>query len=225
MTTTGTFAFAPGTGEILLNAFGRIGIEPTALTTNHMLKARFEANLMQVEWSNRGPNLWAVDLATVPLIAGQATYTVGPETVMILDAYISGLGSDRIILPVSRTTYASYPDKTTQGVPTSFWFDRLIAPTISLWPVPSQSGIYSLKYYRFRQIQDAAIAGGSQPEIPYLWLDAMTAGMAHRLSRHFARPVEAMRKADYDEAYKFASDQNTENAPLYVTPMLGSYYT
>jgi hypothetical protein len=57
---------------------------------------------------------------------------------MILDMYISygSPSTDRLIFPISRSEYAAYPDKTTQGTPTVFWFDRLIAPTFTLWPVP-----------------------------------------------------------------------------------------
>ena len=70
-----------------------------------------------------------------------STFSVDPNTVVILDAYVSNLNSgsniDRIIMPISRTEYASYPNKQQQGFPTVFWFDRLLAPTVTLWPVPN----------------------------------------------------------------------------------------
>ena len=228
MTSSGTFAFSPSTGECGLAAFERIGIFGPDLTAQHMHSLRREANFLQAEWSNKGPNLWDVDLQSVPLVQGTASYSVPAETVMILDAYItitdsSGNSQDRVIVPVSRTEYASYPDKTMQAPPTCFWFDRLIAPTITLWAVPDASSTYTLNYYRYRQIQDAALSNGSTPEIPFLWLDALVAGLAHRLARIYAQPLEAMRKADAQEAYGIAADQNTENVPLYITPMLGSY--
>lgn len=229
MATTGTFNFAPGAGEVVLNAFSRIGIRGPALSADHMQTARAEANFLQAEWSNKGPNLWAVDLQSVALIAGQATYTVPPETVMILDAYItttySGASSnDRVIVPVSRTEYASYPDKTQQAPPTCYWFDRLIAPTITLWAAPDIAATYTLNYYRYRQIQDAALAGGMGLELPFLWLDAAAAGLAHRLSRHFAPSLEQLRKADAIEAYGIAAEQNVEGVPLYIAPMIAGYY-
>lgn len=237
MATTGTYGFQPSAGEVLLNAFSRIGIRGPMLNADMMQAARAEANFLQVEWSNKGPNLWDVDLQSVPLVAGTATYAVPPETVMILDAYITttsapGASNDRIILPVSRTEYASYPDKMKPAPPTCYWFDRLIAPTITLWAVPDNSASYVLNYYRYRQIQDAALAGGLNLELPYLWLDAATAGMSHRLSRHnfanlpaqIAFQMEQARKVDAQEAYGIAAEQNTENVPLYIAPMLFGYY-
>lgn len=290
MMTSNAYKFAPSAGEVVLNAFSRLKIRGPSLSADHMHAARAEANFMQVEWSNRGPNLWDVDLLTVPLIQGKASYAVPPETVMILDAYIttsapptptpptppvggdfnsdfnadfSGTGTsasapavgsgggdfntdfnldfsgapaptpptptasqgfDRVITPVSRTEYASYPNKMQQGPPTVYWFDRLLFPTITMWPVPDGNATYVLHYYRYRIIQDAVLAGGLNLEIPYLWLDAATAGLSHRLARHFAQDLEALRKADAIEAYGVAATQNTENVPLYISPSLSTYY-
>lgn len=228
MATSGTFTYAPSAGEVLLNAFSRIGIRGPDLTADHMQTAATEANLLQAQWSNTGPNLWTVDLQTVPLVQGTGTYAVPANTVMILDAWITttdagGSSTDRVIVPVSRTEYASYPNKELQSPPTCYWFDRLIAPTVTLWAVPDQTGVYALKYYRYRQVQDAALSGGTQVEIPYLWLDALAAGMAHRLSRHFAPAIEQLRKADAVEAYQIAATQNTEDVDLFISPMLGQY--
>jgi hypothetical protein len=149
MATSGTYAFNPSLGELVLYAYNVCGVRPSTLAQEHMSSARMAANLMLSRWSNQGVNLWAVDLVTVPLSEAVTTYSVDPSTVMILDAYIetsSGSGSpiDRIIMPVSRTEYASYPNKEQQGFPTVFWFDRLISPTITLWPVPPANDTYTL---------------------------------------------------------------------------------
>ena len=140
MTTSGTYAFNPSLGELTLYAYNLIGVRNTAVLQEHMTAARMASNLLLANWANRGVNLWAVDLITVPLVQGQATYSVDSNTVVMLDAYIEtvtdGVATDRIILPVSRTEYASYPNKQQQGFPTVFWFDRLISPEVTLWPVP-----------------------------------------------------------------------------------------
>lgn len=228
MAPSGTYNFAPSVGELVLNAYGRINIRRPELLAQHMVDARMEANLLQTEWMNKGVNLWTVDLITTALSQGVATYTVDPTTVMILDAYIeTGAApniTDRIIEPVSRTEYASFPNKTTQAPPTVFWFDRLVSPTISVWPVPDGNGPYTLKYYRFRQIQDANLPAGATPEIPVRWFDAFAAGLAHRLARIYAPPLEQIRKADAMEAWQVAATQDVEDVPLYIFPGLSSYY-
>ena len=229
MTTSGTYTFNPSLGELTLHAFNLIGLRNTSLTQEHMQSSLIATNLMLANWSNRGVNLWAVDLVTVPLVAGQATYNVDANTVVILDAYMqtdngSGDPIDRIILPVSRTEYASYPNKEQQGFTTTFWFDRLIAPTVTLWPVPDGTSAQYLKYYRVRQIQDSNLQGGQNVEIPYLWLDAFATGLAERLSRIWNPQLVQITKPLADEAYKIAADQNVETAQQYISPQISGYY-
>ncbi len=224
MTTSGTYQFNPALGEIVLYAYQNIGIRPTAVLQEHMESARMATNMMLSRWSNQGVNLWAVDLITTPLVAGQATYDVDPSTVMILDAYTTAGGPDRVIMPISRTEYASYPNKAQQGFPTSFWFDRLIAPTITLWPVPDGTSATTLKYYRVRRIQDANLQSGQQVEVPYLWLEAFSDGLAYRLARIWAPQMAVGLKAQADESYQIAAEQNVENVPTYISPMIGGYF-
>ena len=139
MTTSGTYSFNPSLGEIVLYAFNSVGLRNTSLVQEHFQTARMAANMLLSRWSNQGVNLWKVELVTQNLVQGQATYPVDPSIVMILDSYVttnSGSSStNRIILPISRTEYASYANKEQQGFSTTFWFDRLISPTITFWPV------------------------------------------------------------------------------------------
>ena len=227
MTTSGTYAFNPSLGELTLYAYNQIGIRNTALTQEHMMTSRIATNLMLARWSNQGVNLWAVDLITVPLVQAQKTYNVDANTVMILDAYIETTGGsqpiDRIILPVSRTEYASYPNKDQQGFPTTFWFDRLLSPTVTLWPVPDGNEPY-LKYYRVRQLQDSNLTNGQTVEIPYLWMEAFADGLAYRLAKIWQPQAAPMLKADAAESYKIASDQNVESASQYISPQISGYY-
>lgn len=224
MTTSGTYDFNPALGEIVLYAYMNIGIRPAAVLQEHMESARMATNMMLSRWANQGVNLWAVDLITTPLVEGQATYDVDPNTVMILDAYTTAGGPDRVIMPISRTEYASYPNKTQQGFPTSFWFDRLISPTVTLWPVPDGNSATTLKYYRVRRIQDANLRNGQQVEIPYLWLEAFADGLAYRLARIWAPQMAVNLKMQADESYQIAAVQNVENTPVYISPMIGGYF-
>lgn len=225
MTTSGTYAFNPAMGEIVLYAYQNIGVRPTSVLQEHMESARMATNMMLSRWSNQGVNLWCVDLITVPLVEGQTTYAVDGNTIMILDAYTTtDSGIDRVIMPISRTEYASYPNKTQQGFPTSYWFDRLISPTITLWPVPDGSSATVLKYYRVRQIQDSNLQNGENAEIPYRWLEAFADGLTYRLARIWAPQMAQLLKGQADESYGIASAQDVEAVPTYISPMISSYF-
>lgn len=214
-------------GEGLLFAYGMCGVRRTALTQQHFEDARMATNMMMAAWSARGVNLWQVDLQTITLRKGCSTYDVPSNTIVMLDAYItlnSGAGAiDRLILPISRTEYASYANKNSQGFPTTFWFDRLLAPTVTLWPVPD--GTQSVfKYYRLRQTQDSVMAGGLAVELPVYALEAYVMGLAYRLGLIWAADRAISLKTLADEAYDIFANQNTETANVYLSPQIGGYY-
>ncbi len=225
--TTGTYNFAPSFGETLLYAFGLCQIRPTALTQSHFESGRMASNMVLSEASARGVNLWQVDLQCVPLVQGCSTYQVPTNTITILDVYITQntgtAGQDRIILPISRTEYASYPNKQQQGFPTTFWFDRLLQPTLTLWPVPDATAT-TLKYYRLRQTQDTALQGAAVPEIPVYWWSWFTKAVAVELALAWAPTQVPVLKPLADEAYNFAASQNTEQSNMYVSPQISGYY-
>ena len=229
MTTSGTYAFNPSLGELTLYAYNMAGVRNTALLQEHMQAAKMATNMMLASWANQGVNLWAVDLITVPLIEAVSTYDVPGDTVMILDAYMSIIQDysppiDRIILPISRTEYASYPNKEQQGFTTTFWFDRLISPTITLWPVPDGESAQFLKYYRVRQLQDSNFISGQTVEIPYLWLEAFADGLAFRLAKIWNPQIAPALKAVADQSYDIAARQNVEQAQQYISPQISGYY-
>lgn len=229
MTTSGTYTFNPSLGELVIYAFNLCGLRGTSVLQEHMQSARMASNMLLSRWSNQGVNLWKVDLVTVALVTGQATYTVDANTVVMLDAYVTndqtGENIDRIIMPISRTEYASYPNKEQQGFPTVFWFDRLLSPTVTLWPVPNvDNGPSTLSYYRVTQIQDSNLSSGQTVDIPYLWMEAFAYGLATRLSQIWAPDKLALLKPFADEAYAIAAEQNVETAATYISPMISGYF-
>lgn len=223
MANSGTFTFAPPIGSLALNAFARCGVRRTALTPQHMEDSYLETNLMQADWSADGITFWTVELITQALTQGTATYDVPVRAVTVLDVYINNGSSNRLIVGFSRTDYASIANPTQQGFPTSFWQDRLLTQTLTLWPVPDGDATYTMSYYIYTQPQDAVARQGGNAALPYYWLDAFTAGLAHRLSRIYAPQLEALRKVDAQEAYMKASKQ-IEAIPLYITPGISSYF-
>jgi hypothetical protein len=229
MTSSSTYSFSLTNGEAVISAFERLQIRLPSIRQEHMRTARNEMNFLFSDWANRGVNLWKIELIPITLVSGTATYSIPARVVMIVDAYLTlnnGLTNqtDRYITPISRTDYASFAAKNTAGPPTVYWFDRLISPTLTTWPVTDSSGPYVLNYYAWSQMQDAALTSGETPDVPYLWTDALVAGLAHRLARTYAPQLEAQRKADAQEAWTTAATQNIEGVPIRISPNLGRYY-
>jgi len=230
MTSSGTYNFSLSVGEGVIAAFERVRVRAPSIRQEHMLTAKREINLLFVEWSNKQVNLWKVVQGTIPLVAGTAIYSVPPQTVLLLDAYITtNAGSqfgqnNRYVTQFSRTEFASLSNPNTPGPPTQYWFDRLISPTVTFWPVPDSNGPYTFGYFRVDQVQDANLPNAETPDVPYLWLDAMVSGLAHRLARTYAPELEAVRKMDAKESWDTAAAQNIEVVNLSLSPPLSRWY-
>ena len=224
-----TYDYAPTIGELALNAFGRCGLRRTELTQQHLADAANEANLVQVEFSNRIPNLWLAETYDVSLTSGTATYAllarlIAPMAVYMTVQATSGDLFDRILMPISTYDYESLPNKTQSGQPTTYWFDRQITPNITLWPVPDNSATYTLHLRMISQPQDATIPNGIQPQVPYRFFDAFTAALAWRLAVIYAPDKAPMLGAMAERAWDIAANNDTEMTPIVVSPMIGGYY-
>ena len=228
MALSNSYNFDPSSGALVIQAFQMCGVRPTALTQEHFQTANMASNLLLGRWSSQGVNLWQVDLQTIALVQGTATYTVPANTVVILDAYVTvtngATSTNRIIMPISRSEYATYPNTAQQGFPTVYWMDRLLAPTLTLWPVPDGNET-SLSYYRLRQSMDSNYTDGQQVEMPYYFTEAFVTALAARLAVIWAPDRAQGLKLLADEAYTIASTQNVETENVYLSPSLQGYWS
>lgn len=93
-------------------------------------------------------------------------------------------------------------------------------PTINVWVAPDQSNFYTFVYYRLRRIQDAG-NGVTVQDIPFRFIPAMVAGLASYLSMKLP-DVDPMRiqmlKADYEQSFQLAADEDREKASVRFVP-------
>jgi hypothetical protein len=166
VTTSGTSGFNLDLNDIIEEAFERCGVE--VRTGYEHRTARRSLNLLTIEWANRGINLWTIEQGSIPMVQGQIVYTLPVDTIDLLDQVIrtqTGVNQTDInISRISVSTYATIPNKNTQGRPIQVWIDRqsgateptgVAAPEIYVWPTPDQSNFYTFVYWRLRRIQDA----------------------------------------------------------------------
>lgn len=224
MSTSGTTAFNLDFTEIAEEAWERAGRE---LRSGYDLRtARRSMNLLMLEWQNRGINMFTIDEGQVVLETGVAAYNLPTDTIDLLDAVIrtdpgsTTLQSDLSITRISVSTYATIPNKLTQGRPIQMWIQRGVAqPTVTVWPVPDrgtgEEPYYVLRYWRMRRIQDAG-NGAETPDVNARFLPALVAGLAYQLC--LKTPELAVRapllKAEYEESYMLASQEDRERAPM-----------
>ena len=131
--TTGTSLFNMEFTEIAEEAWERAGRE---MRSGYDLRtARRSMNLMTIEWSNRGLNMWTIEAGSFPLTAGLNTYALPNDTIDLLDHVIrtgansSSTQADLTISRISVSTYATIPNKLQQARPIQVWIQRLSGET------------------------------------------------------------------------------------------------
>lgn len=239
MTTTGTTTFNLDLNDLVEEAFERAGSE---LRSGYDLRtARRSLNLLTIEWANRGINLWTIEQGQIQLVTGQVTYNLPVDTIDLLDQVIrtnSGSASNQIDININRiseSTYSTIPNKLTQGRPIQVWINRqsgattptgINYPTINIWPTPNApDNQYMFVYWRLRRINDAG-NGINTPDIPFRFLPAMVAGLSYYLSVKIpgTDPNRVMGlKADYEQQFQLAADEDREKASIRFVPRNFSY--
>jgi hypothetical protein len=240
---SGTYNFNPAASDLMLTAFSRIGKSGAVLMAEHLAMAANEANLLNIEWVNRGVNLWESALIQVPpasiLTQGTNLYVLPATTVSVIIAYIeTGSGqatNDRVMGPLSTYEYAAITNKKTQGPPTAYWFDRQITPQLWLYPTPDGGGPYTMFARVLQQIQDVVLPAGVTLNTPYRFFDAFTAGLAARLAVHYAperfgiamtpdgRPGTGL-AGEAERAWQTATKRDSENVAFNISPQVGRYW-
>ncbi len=195
MATSGSRDFNLDVGEIIEEAFERCGLE--VRTGYDARTARRSLNLMFAEWANRGINMWTVEQGTITLTQGQAQETLLPDVVDVLEIVLRRGNTDYEVERISRGEYATLPNKTTQGRPSQFWFNRQIDPVINLWAVPENS-TDQLIYYYVQRIEDAD-ALVNTTDMPFRFYPCMVAGLAYYIAMKRAPERIQLLKSVYEE--------------------------
>jgi hypothetical protein len=172
-----------------------------------------------------GINLWTIDSGTIPMVSGTATYTLPVDTVDLIDHVIrTGSGNaatqaDLTCTRISSSTYATLPNKLSPGRPLQIWIQRLIAPQVTVWPVPDAVTTYTLVYWRLRRIQDAG-NGANTPDVPFRFLPALVAGLAYYVAMKVPGGLDRLQMLEkqYTDALDIAFSEDREKAAVRFVP-------
>jgi len=130
--TTGTSAFNLDLNDIIEESYERAGLE---IRTGYEFRtARRSLNMLTIEWSNRGINLWTIEQGQIVMNTGQGIYAFPSDTIDMLDQVIrtQANGVNQIDINISRiseSTYSTIPNKLAQGRPIQVWINRQTGAT------------------------------------------------------------------------------------------------
>lgn len=202
--------------------------EPTYMTIPNKLT---QGRPIQV-WINRQSGQSSVSAVTVAstVSATDTTITVSNASNLATAGFVK-IGNETISYPnvsgnqlINCARGQNGTTATTHAVSDVLTIQNL--PSINIWPTPNAPGDqYTFVYYRLRRIQDAG-TGVYVQDIPFRFIPAMVAGLAYYLSLKLVGvdPNRSMTlKADYNEQFDLAAQEDREKAPLRIVPRNMSY--
>lgn len=143
----------------------------------------------------------------------------------LTEFYLASAISDLPMTQFNRDEYTQQVNKTYQQRPcTNFYYDKQVAPTITLWPTPTND-YDQLSVWRHRFVQDVGTLT-QQIEVPQQWMEAIVWQLAARLAYEVQGVDQGRRTEVIQASERFLMDaemSETDNAPLYFVPGIGVY--
>ena len=230
MATSGTYTFTVTRDQLIeaaLRALQVYGIGD-AIPAQVITDCAQALNIWCKALAQRGLFLWCVQDLTVPMVAAQPTYSIGPlsgqpRPLRILDAYLrnNATGNDVSLTITSRYDYDTLGLKAAQGIPNQLFYDpQLNNGVVTLYNVPIDTGS-TLHIVAQRQIQDFNLAT-ENPDFPQEAFQMLKWGLADEIGME-----QGARDAVLDRVYAKAKqymeefiDAQQEQASVFFTPVV-----
>ena len=125
--------------------------------------------------------------------------------------YISGNTLYNCFRAQQNTTAATHADNTAV-----YWAQL---PAITVWPTPDAAQSYQFAYWRLRRTQDMG-GGVNVADVPFRFIPCMAAGLAYYIAGKIPEGMDKLPilKAQYDEAWQLAADEDREKAAIRFVP-------
>tara|TARA_R110000822_G_C15299067_1_gene491771 strand:+ start:41 stop:709 length:669 start_codon:yes stop_codon:yes gene_type:complete len=221
MALSGTSDFELDVAEYIEEAFERCGLE---VRTGYDLRtAKRSLNLMLAEWANRGLNQWTIKQRSFTSTQGDGNVPVSSDVIDILSVVVRRSNTDYALSRVSRDTFLSIPNKTSQGRPSQFFLDRQNTPVLQVWPRPENNTDVVI-YDALTRMNDAD-GQTNTLDMPFRFYPCLAAGLAYYISMKRAPDRIQLLKAVYEEEFERAMTEDRDRSSFNVVPQYQYFRT
>ncbi len=221
MTLSGTSDFELDVAEYIEEAFERCGLE---VRTGYDLKtAKRSLNLMLAEWANRGLNQWTIKQRSFTSTQGDGDISISADVIDVLSVVVRRGNTDYALDRVSRDTFLSIPNKTSQGRPSQFFLDRQTTPVLQIWPRPENNTDVVI-YDALTRMNDAD-GQTNTLDMPFRFYPCLAAGLAYYISMKRAPNRVQLLKAVYEEEFERAMTEDRDRSSFNVVPQYQYFRT
>lgn len=207
MATSGTTSFSVTRNDIIFASLRLLGVLEEGATPNPTAieNASLVLNMMIKDWMTDGIKLWTTTEITLPLVAGQTSYSIGSENtndlitnkpLRLIQAFLRNLSVDPFIdMPmtlISEQEYNILGSKFSEGAINSVYYKPYVNHGIAkvfLTPNTSTATNYELHLNVQRPIED--ISGANQTfDFPSEWYQSLRWGLASELASEYGLTTE-----------------------------------
>jgi len=221
MALSGTSDFELDVAEYIEEAFERCGLE---VRTGYDLRtAKRSLNLMLAEWANRGLNQWTIKQRSFTSTQGDGDVPVSSDVIDILSVVVRRSNTDYALDRVSRDTFLSIPNKTSQGRPSQFFLKRQTTPVLQIWPRPENNTDVVI-YDALTRMNDAD-GQTNTLDMPFRFYPCLAAGLAYYISMKRAPNRVQLLKAVYEEEFERAMTEDRDRSSFNVVPQYQYFRT
>ena len=183
--------FSLTAADIIEEARRKIGIhaDEEPLPAQELVTGLRSLNMMLKTWQADGVKCWTLTEGQLTLTQGNVDYTFGAGgdfTIVPLEITsirINRGGNDLPMFPLGREDYFDLPNKTVEGYPTQYYYDRQRAGgTLYVWPAPDATA-GTLKFTYRRIIMDVD-ASADDLDLPQEWYEAIVYNLAKKFGEN-----------------------------------------
>ena len=221
MALSGTSDFELDVAEYIEEAFERCGLE--VRTWYDLKTAKRSLNLMLAEWANRGLNQWTIKQRSFTSTQGDGDISISADVIDVLSVVVRRSNTDYALDRVSRDTFLSIPNKTSQGRPSQFFLDRQTTPVLQIWPRPENNTDVVI-YDALTRMNDAD-GQTNTLDMPFRFYPCLAAGLAYYISMKRAPNRVQLLKAVYEEEFERAMTEDRDRSSFNVVPQYQYFRT
>ncbi len=142
-------------------------------------------------------------------------------TLNCTELYFANNEKDYPLGRFSRQDYDGITNKSTSGIPVSYYIDRQVNPSMNVYLTPDTQ-FTMIKYNRIRQLQ--TVSGATQTlDSPFRFIEAMTAKLASKLAVKYAPDRVQLLKSEAQESITLAMTEDRERVKASFQPDLSGY--
>lgn len=242
MSVSGTTSYTLTRDQVITYALRKIGVLPLGTSADSTTLTTYADNLnmMIKSWITKGIKLWTIQELTIPLVANQTSYVIGPSSVTpdvvadkpmkLIQAWLRNVSvtpnNDIPLQVISQHNYNEFGSKFSTGTPNSIYMNvGRDSSTISVYDTPdaTAASLYQIHILTQRQLYDMPTSS-TNFDFPTEWLYALGWNLAAEIAIDFGVDANRLQYIE-GKAQKYLTeveDYDTEYNSVFFTPDMRS---